>query len=51
MRMDQANTASAAVARRLGFSVEGEEALNDIQTLTDWRQPLLWATARPRRTS
>lgn len=51
IRMDQANTASAAIPPKLEFSLEGEETLRDIRSLAETRQGWVWATTRRRRTS
>ncbi len=47
IRMDQANVASAAVPRKLGYELEGEEASREIITSGHTGKGWIWVRTRP----
>lgn len=49
IRMDQANVASAAVPRKLGYRLEGEETGRDIVTSGHTGKGWIWVQTRPVR--
>ncbi len=47
IRMDQSNLASASVPPKLGFHLDGEEAVRDVVTAGHTGKGWIWSRTRP----